>query len=64
MTSYTLRLFENGIEVQTTSVAYVPNSQQYPLVGDEIGDKWRVLEVISQTDAERCLQVEAIKPLR
>lgn len=62
--SYTLRLFENGIEVLTTTVARVPNSQQYPVVGNEINGKWRVLEVISHTDAERCLQVEAIKPLR
>jgi hypothetical protein len=57
---YTLRLFEGDVEVKNFTVAYVGGANNYPLVGQTIDD-WLVTEVISHTEAERCLRVERIK---
>jgi len=64
-THYQLRLFENDVEVSSTSVAIVPGADNYPKVGQTISDYWLVTGVISHNARERCLRVERIaKPPR
>jgi hypothetical protein len=55
--SYVLRLFEDGVEVHSSTVAIVPSAQNYPAAGQTIDDKWLVTDVISHDDKERCLRV-------
>ncbi len=50
---YVLRLFENDVEVSTSSVAITPDAQSYSSVGQTIDDTWRVTDVISQARTEQ-----------
>lgn len=61
--NYVLRLFENGVEVSHSTVAYVPGANNYPVTGQTVDDKWLVVDVISHTDAERCLRVERVRKM-
>lgn len=58
---YTLRLFENEKEVYTATVALVPGAENYPVIGQVVDRKWRVLSVIIHNNQERHLAVERVK---
>jgi len=55
-----LRLFENSKEVSTSTVEKMKGAANYPEVGQTIDDKWKVVSVISHTEAELRLRVEPI----
>lgn len=57
---YILRLFENDVEVSTTSVAITPNGQDYPAAGQTINDRWLVTEMISSDNKEKCFRVKRL----
>jgi hypothetical protein len=57
---YVLRLFENDVEVSTSSVAITPDAQNYPSVGQTIDDTWLVTDVISHDAKERRLRVKRL----
>jgi hypothetical protein len=58
---YTLRLFEDGAEISTSTVAYIPGAQNYPSIGQTISDLWEVTEVISASEAECCFRVKRLR---
>lgn len=58
---YTLRLFENDVEVSTSSVAITPYGQDYPAAGQTIDDRWLVTDVISNDDKEKCFRVKRLE---
>lgn len=57
---YQLRLFENDVEVSTSTVVIVPGADYYPSIGQVIGDVWRVVGFISHSGDEHCLRVERV----
>jgi hypothetical protein len=58
---YQLRLFENDVEVSTSTVAIVPGANNHPAIGQVIGDVWRVVGFISYSEDEHCLRVERVQ---
>jgi hypothetical protein len=59
--SYILRLFENGKEVNTSTVKKMIGATNYPEVGQTIEGTWKVIGVILHTATELHLHVERIK---
>ena len=57
---YTLRLFENDVEVSTSTVAYVPGAQYRPSIGQTISDAWVVVDVISASETDCCFRVKRL----
>lgn len=58
---YTLRMFEADKQVATSAVAIIPHAQSFPKVGETIGDKWKVTEILRSSATELHVRVERLQ---
>lgn len=62
MTShYTLRLFEGDNPVATSIVGIVPGTQSFPTVGQTIGGKWKVTEILRNSESKIDVRFERLQ---